>query len=93
MLACWLSKCSSVGGTGVSLQWLVANGCHMLLQLLVRVGEQDVDSEASESCDIITTTSNLSEEVSSDLTAERRRELWRRAHLQHESKDVQKQQI
>ncbi|XP_059183361.1 piezo-type mechanosensitive ion channel component 2-like [Centropristis striata] len=37
-------------------------------------------SAISGSCDIITTTSNLSDDVSGDITAERRRELWRRGH-------------
>ncbi|KAM7369505.1 hypothetical protein PAMP_010824 [Pampus punctatissimus] len=39
-------------------------------------------SAVSGSCDM-TATSHLSDDVSSDITAERRRELWRRAHDQH----------
>ncbi|XP_041824079.1 piezo-type mechanosensitive ion channel component 2-like [Melanotaenia boesemani] len=52
-------------------------------QLIDRSGERNeesVDSVVSGSCDIITSTSNLSDEVSCDITAERRRVLWRRAH-------------
>ncbi|XP_034416405.1 piezo-type mechanosensitive ion channel component 2-like [Cyclopterus lumpus] len=45
-------------------------------------GVERAESAISVSCDIITATSNLSDEVSSDITAERRRELWRRAHDQ-----------
>ncbi|GAA6215849.1 piezo-type mechanosensitive ion channel component 2-like, partial [Lates japonicus] len=44
--------------------------------------------ESAVSCDIITATSNLSDEVSADITAERRRELWRRADDQPECRDV-----
>ncbi|KAM9337588.1 piezo-type mechanosensitive ion channel component 2-like [Symphorus nematophorus] len=41
---------------------------------------QIAESAVSESSYIITTNSNLSDEVSGDITVERRRELWRRAH-------------
>ncbi|XP_041817254.1 piezo-type mechanosensitive ion channel component 2-like isoform X2 [Chelmon rostratus] len=60
-------------------------------QLINSDGVRDVErveSEVSESCDIITTTSNLSDEVSTDITAERRRELWRRAHDRAECRDT-----
>ncbi|XP_060920541.1 piezo-type mechanosensitive ion channel component 2-like [Labrus mixtus] len=43
-------------------------------------GVERSESAFSQSCDIITATSNLSDEVTGDITAERRRELWRRAH-------------
>ncbi|KAI3355619.1 hypothetical protein L3Q82_018446, partial [Scortum barcoo] len=59
-------------------------------QLINGDGGQDVErveSVVSGSCDIITATSNLSDEVSSDITAERRRELWRKAHDCPESRD------
>ncbi|TMS01193.1 Piezo-type mechanosensitive ion channel component 2 [Larimichthys crocea] len=60
-------------------------------QLIDSDGGRDVEraeSVVSESCDIITSTSNLSDEVSGDITAERRRELWRRAHDRPECRDV-----
>lgn len=63
----------------------------MFLQLINSDGGQEVEraeSAVSESCDITTATSNLSDEVSGDLTAERRRELWRRAHAGPENRDV-----
>ncbi|XP_055363650.1 piezo-type mechanosensitive ion channel component 2-like isoform X2 [Betta splendens] len=47
-----------------------------------------VESAKSGSCDIITATSILSENLSEDLTAERRRELWRRDHDRPECSDV-----
>lgn len=63
----------------------------MFLQLIDcdggRGGER-AESAVSGSCDVITTTSNLSDEVSGDITAERRRELWRRAHDRPECRDV-----
>ncbi|XP_074549296.1 piezo-type mechanosensitive ion channel component 2 [Halichoeres trimaculatus] len=46
------------------------------------------ESALSHSCDINTATSNLSDEVTADITAERRRELWRRAHDRPEFRDV-----
>nr|XP_046227093.1 piezo-type mechanosensitive ion channel component 2-like isoform X2 [Scatophagus argus] len=49
---------------------------------------QRAESAVSESCDIMTATSNLSDELSADITAERRRELWRRAHNRPEYRDV-----
>lgn len=55
----------------------------MSLQLMVVPGGQDVEgaeSGVSGSCDIMTATSDLSDDVSSELTAEGRREMWRRAH-------------
>lgn len=55
----------------------------MFLQLIDDVPSQNVErveSVVSKSCDITTATSNLSDEVISALSAERRRELWRRAH-------------
>ncbi|XP_062236076.1 piezo-type mechanosensitive ion channel component 2-like isoform X2 [Platichthys flesus] len=61
-------------------------------QLIVgdeRRGVKRVVSAVSGSSDIITATSNLSDEVIADLTAERRRELWRRAHDRPECRDVQ----
>ncbi|XP_049912684.1 piezo-type mechanosensitive ion channel component 2-like [Epinephelus moara] len=51
-------------------------------------GVQNVESAISGSCDITTATSNLSDDVSGDMTAERRRELWRRAHNRPECRDV-----
>ncbi|KAK9527367.1 hypothetical protein VZT92_013937 [Zoarces viviparus] len=51
-------------------------------------GVERAESAISVSCDVITTTSNLSDEVSGDITAERRRELWRRAHDRPECRDV-----
>lgn len=74
----------------------LVDGCHMSLQLINSDGVRDVErveSEVSESCDIITTTSNLSDEVSTDITAERRRELWRRAHDRAECRDVRKHEV
>ncbi|XP_063768773.1 piezo-type mechanosensitive ion channel component 2-like isoform X2 [Eleginops maclovinus] len=47
-------------------------------------GLESTVSVVSGSCDI-TTTSNLSDDVTGDITAERRGELWRRAH---QSRDV-----
>ncbi|XP_041670121.1 piezo-type mechanosensitive ion channel component 2-like [Cheilinus undulatus] len=46
------------------------------------------ESPFSQSCDIITATSNLSDDFTGDITAERRRELWRRAHDRPEFRDV-----
>ncbi|KAF1373391.1 hypothetical protein PFLUV_G00260090 [Perca fluviatilis] len=51
-------------------------------------GVDRTESAISRSCDIITATSNLSDDVSGDITAERRRELWRRAHNRPESRDT-----
>ncbi|XP_039983516.1 piezo-type mechanosensitive ion channel component 2-like [Xiphias gladius] len=51
-------------------------------------GVERAESAFSGSCDIITTTSNLSDEVNGDIAAERRRELWRRAHNRPECRDV-----
>ncbi|XP_029385544.1 piezo-type mechanosensitive ion channel component 2-like isoform X2 [Echeneis naucrates] len=53
-----------------------------------RRGIERVESAGSRSCEIITDTTNLSDEVSADITAERRRELWRRAHNWPNRKDV-----
>ncbi|XP_026217973.1 piezo-type mechanosensitive ion channel component 2-like isoform X2 [Anabas testudineus] len=47
-----------------------------------------VESPVSGSCGIITATSNLSDDVSGNLTAERRRELWKRAHDRPECREV-----
>lgn len=41
---------------------------------------QEAESGVSGSCDVMTATSHLSEEVSGELTAEERREVWRSAH-------------
>lgn len=63
----------------------------MSLQLIDSDGGRDIErteSVVSESCDIMTATSNLSDEVSGDITAEKRRELWRRAHDQPDCRDV-----
>lgn len=71
----------------------LANDCHMPLQLMDNDGGQHLErreSAASESYDMITATSNLSDEVSREFTAERRRELWRRAHNGPECRDVRK---
>lgn len=73
--------------------WLT---CVMFLQLIDGDGEQGVEraeSAVSRSCDIVTATSNLSDEISVDITAERRRELWRRAHDRPEGRDVWKHKI
>lgn len=73
----------------------LADDCHMPLQLMDNDGGQHLErgeSAASESCDIMTATSNLSDEVSGELTAERKRELWRRAHDRPECRDVRKHQ-
>ncbi|KAK5877665.1 hypothetical protein CesoFtcFv8_025149 [Champsocephalus esox] len=48
-------------------------------------GLERAGSEVGGSCDIITTTSNLSDDVIGDITAEKRRDMWRRAHR---SRDV-----
>ena len=67
--------------------------CHMFLQLIDGEwgqGVERVESAVSGSCDIITATSNLSDEVDSDITAEKRRELWRRAHDRPEGRDVRR---
>ncbi|KAL6097437.1 uncharacterized protein ACO6RY_12985 [Pungitius sinensis] len=56
-------------------------------QLIDGVGWWRTEREESAiigSCDIMTATSNLSDEVGSDITAERRREMWRRAHTRPE---------
>lgn len=63
----------------------------MFLQLIDSDGGRDIErteSVVSESCDIMTATSNLSDEVSSDITAEKRRELWRKAHDRPDCRDV-----
>lgn len=65
----------------------------MFLQLINSDGGQEVErteSAVSESCDITTATSNLSDEVSGELTAERRREMWWRAHDQAKCREVRK---
>nr|XP_043885784.1 piezo-type mechanosensitive ion channel component 2 isoform X3 [Solea senegalensis] len=49
-------------------------------QLIDGGGVERVESAVGGSSDIITSTSNLSAEVRGDITAERRREMWRRAH-------------
>ncbi|XP_071058180.1 piezo-type mechanosensitive ion channel component 2-like, partial [Pseudochaenichthys georgianus] len=48
-------------------------------------GLERAGSEVGGSCDIVTTTSNLSDDVIGDITAEKRRDMWRRAHR---SRDV-----
>lgn len=61
------------------------------LQLIAVVEEQDeqrAESGISGSCDIMTATSSLSDEVSGQLTAEARREMWRRGHGRPRSSDV-----
>ncbi|KAF7649909.1 hypothetical protein LDENG_00134260 [Lucifuga dentata] len=45
-------------------------------------------AESAMSSNIITDTSNFSCDVSSDVTAQRRRELWRRAHDKLENRDM-----
>lgn len=63
----------------------------MFLQLIDSDGGRDIErteSVVSESCDIMTATSNLSDEVSGDITAEKRRELWRKAHDGPDCRDV-----
>ncbi|XP_054621092.1 piezo-type mechanosensitive ion channel component 2-like isoform X2 [Dunckerocampus dactyliophorus] len=60
-------------------------------QLINGEGARSTDKTESVdpgSCDIITTTSFVSDEVSSDITAERRRELWRRAHTGRDHRNV-----
>lgn len=69
----------------------MADRCHMFLQLIDSDGGRDIErteSVVSESCDIMTATSNLSDEVSGDITAEKRRELWRKAHDRPDCRDV-----
>ena len=59
----------------------------MYLQLIdgsLGTGTERVESAVSESSDIITTTSYMSDDVSCDITAERRRELWKRANEDRE---------
>lgn len=61
------------------------------LQLIAVVGGQDgqgVESGISGSLDIMTTTSNLSDEGSGEVTAEGMREMWRRAHGRARSTEV-----
>ncbi|XP_068604378.1 piezo-type mechanosensitive ion channel component 2-like [Brachionichthys hirsutus] len=60
-------------------------------QLINTEGRQEVEgveSAVTESCDVITSTSILSEEVSGDITAERRRARWRTAHDGPGNRDV-----
>ncbi|KAM8823349.1 piezo-type mechanosensitive ion channel component 2-like isoform 3-T4 [Spinachia spinachia] len=60
-------------------------------QLIDGVGWWGIEREESAisgSCDIITARSNLSDEVGSDITAERRRELWRKARDRPECRSV-----
>lgn len=64
----------------------------MSLQLIAVVEEPRAESGVSGSCDIITATSSLSDEVSAQLTAEARREMWRRAHGRPRSSDVHQHQ-
>lgn len=71
-------------------------GVNMFLQLINIDGGQEVErteSAVSESCDITTATSNLSDEVSGDLTAERLREMWWRAHDPAKCREVRKHQM
>ncbi|XP_029978832.1 piezo-type mechanosensitive ion channel component 2-like isoform X2 [Sphaeramia orbicularis] len=49
---------------------------------------EKAESVVSMSCHIIQTTANISDDIRSDLTAEKRRELWRRAHDRPESREV-----
>ncbi|XP_035475570.1 piezo-type mechanosensitive ion channel component 2 isoform X5 [Scophthalmus maximus] len=65
--------------------------CLWRKQLIGRDERRDVErlvSAGSQSSDIITATSDLSDEVITDITAGRRRELWRRAHDRPECRDV-----
>lgn len=65
----------------------------MSLQLIAAVGGQEgqrAESGISGSLDIMTTTSNLSDEVSGEVTAEGVRELWRRAHGRARSTEVKR---
>ncbi|KAM3593292.1 uncharacterized protein V6R79_009660 [Siganus canaliculatus] len=60
-------------------------------QLIGINGEQNVErveSAVSESCDTITGTTHLSEDVRSGITAERRRDMWRRSRCGAESQDA-----
>lgn len=47
-----------------------------------------MESGISGSLEIMTTTSNLSDEVSGEVTAEGMREMWRRAHGRPRSTEV-----
>lgn len=70
----------------------MADAFHTFLQLITGEegrGQEGMESAVGTSCDIITATTNLSDEVSAEMTAERRRELWRRAHEQPDCQDVQ----
>lgn len=63
----------------------LANGRYMFLQLIggaLGQNAEKTESMASQSYDITTATSDLSDEVISTLTAETRRQLWRRSHHQ-----------
>lgn len=67
----------------------------MFVQLTNGDGQHEaerVESAVTESCDITTAPCNLMDAVSGELTAERRRELWRRAHDGAENKEVWKQE-
>lgn len=80
-------------------QKVVTQFCKCFEQLLladqwhvsqVITGDKEQGGKVAESAlsGEITTSSNLSCDISSDLTAERRRELWRRAHDRPESREV-----
>lgn len=63
----------------------LANGRHVFQQLVGGDLGQDTEraeSTASQSYDMTTATSDLSDEVISTMTAETRRQLWRRTHQQ-----------
>lgn len=63
----------------------LSNGQHVLEQLVggaLGQNAERADSTASQSYDMTTATSDLSDEVTSTMTAETRRQLWRRTHHQ-----------
>lgn len=76
--------CNDVTIFSALIDWQVSRFFQLIdSDVIVRV-----ESAVSGSCGTITATSNLSDEVSGDITAERRRELWRRAHDRPECRDV-----
>lgn len=63
----------------------LANGLHLFEQLIggaLGQNAERAESTASQSYDMTTATSDLSDEVTSTMTAETRRQLWRRTHHQ-----------
>lgn len=87
-----MGKCA-IQRISLAVKLPVAHG-FVSLQLIAVVGGQDgqrEESGISGSLDIMTTTSNLSDEVSGEVTAEGMREMWRRAHGRPRSTEVNRQ--